>query len=332
MNPPSKVISQRMRVLIISLVISLLIMAIKWWAYVLSGSVALKTDALESFINIAALVMAMIAVYHSERPADLTHPYGHGKIEIFSSAIEGGMLLFAGCFLIYESLQNMLLQTPLEQLNFAITLSAVSGVMNGALGFWQLKEGKILNSQAIIADAKHILSDFYTSVAILLGLLIAIQTQWYFIDPILAIAVAIILLKHSYEILKKAAALLSDSEDPELLNTLVKEFNSSMRPEEIIDIHRVRSLRIGQKTFVDLHLVVPEFWDVRLAHDKAEEFCSTLKQKIHEDIEFHPHVEPCMKNFCSNCPLQNCKIRKSPFNEKPTFTLENIISSSPEDD
>ncbi|MEZ4813841.1 MAG: cation diffusion facilitator family transporter [Bdellovibrionota bacterium] len=207
------ILRRRLSVLCTSLIISLVIMGIKWWAYMISGSVALKTDALESFINIIAITMAIVAVYHAERPADWNHPYGHGKIEFFSSAIEGGMLLFAGCYLIYDSIQHLVLQNDIKQLNYALVLSAGSGIMNGVLGAWQLNAGKKLHSEAIIADAKHILSDFYTSIAIILGLLLAEFSGFMFLDSIFAIGVALLLIKHASDIIRRAAMLLSDTED-----------------------------------------------------------------------------------------------------------------------
>jgi len=323
---------QRLSVLFVSLFVSLIVMALKWWAYAISGSVALKTDALESFINIVAVLMAITAIYQAERPADSNHPYGHGKIEFFSSAIEGGMLLFGGCYLIYESVQNLVNHTQVQELGFALIISSASGVMNGVLGAWQLRAGKRLQSEAIIADAKHILSDFYTSIGIVLGLIIAKLSGYMFLDSVFAAAIALLLLKHAYDILRRSAMLLSDSEDPELVERVTTLLNSDLRPKDIIDVHRFRSFRSGNKNFIDLHIVVPEFWNVRQAHDAAENFCLDLKKSLDKDSEFHPHVEACMRKYCSHCEVDNCPIRETPFSEKKTFTMLDVIATSEEDE
>lgn len=328
----SKLLRQQLSVLFVSLAVSLVIMTLKWWAYAISGSVALKTDALESFINIVAVIMAITAIYHAQRPADSNHPYGHGKIELFSSAIEGGMLLFAGCYLIYESIQNLLNQTPVQELGFALIISSISGLMNGVLGAWQLRAGKRLQSEAILADAKHILSDFYTSIGIVVGLLIAKLTGYMFLDSVFAAAIALLLLKHSIEILKRSAMLLSDTEDPELIEQVTTLLNSELRPKDIIDVHRFRSFRSGNKNYIDLHIVVPEFWNVRQAHDAAENFCLDLKKSLAKESEFHPHVEACMRKYCTHCEVENCSIREAPLSEKKTFTMLDVIATSEEDE
>jgi cation diffusion facilitator family transporter len=307
-------------------------MGFKWWAYIVSDSVALKTDALESFINIIAVIMAIIAVYHAGRPADHNHPYGHGKIEFFSSAIEGGMLFFGGCYLIYESVQNLILNAQPLELNHALFLSAISGIMNGVLGAWQLRAGKKLQSEAIIADAKHILTDFFTTIGVIFGLFIADKTELYFLDPVCAIIVSLLLLRNAYVIVRRSAMLLSDTEDPELIDSIVDLLNTPLRNKDVIDIHRLRSFRSGNKNYIDLHVVVPEFWNVRHAHDSAEELCSSLQKSLKKITEFHPHVEACMQKYCAQCEVEDCPVRQSPLKDKKKFTALDVIASSDEDE
>lgn len=332
MTEKEKHLQKRLTVLGISLFLSLLIMGFKWWAYIVSDSIALKTDAIESFINIIAVIMAIIAVTIADRPADHNHPYGHGKIEFFSSAIEGGMLLFGGAYLIYESVQNLILQAQPTKLDTALLLSTISGIMNGLLGTWQLRAGKKLQSEAISADAKHILADFFTTLGIIAGLFIAEKTGLYFLDSVCAIAVSLLLLKHAFSILKRSAMLLSDSEDPELVESIANLMNTPLRNKNIIDVHRLRSFRSGNKNYVDLHVVVPEFWNVLQAHDASESFCADLQKSLEKVTEFHPHVEPCMRKYCTHCEVENCPVRESAFATKKEFTTVDLVSSSEEDE
>ncbi|MEZ4813840.1 MAG: cation transporter dimerization domain-containing protein [Bdellovibrionota bacterium] len=119
---------------------------------------------------------------------------------------------------------------------------------------------------------------------------------------------------------------------PELIEEISTLLNSDLRPIDIIDVHRVRSFRSGNKNFIDLHIVVPEFWNVRQAHDRAENFCASLNGALKKPSEFHPHVEACMKAFCSHCEVKDCPIRVEAFVEKKNFTMLDVISSSEEDE
>lgn len=332
MDSENSKLKSHLRVLIFSLFVSLVIMSIKWIAYFLSDSVALKTDALESFINIIAIIMAITAVYHAQRPADSNHPYGHGKIEYFSSAIEGGMLLLGSCYLLYESLQAWIYNHQAFQLNQALIYSAIGGIMNGALGTWQLHQGRKLQSEAIITDAKHLLADFYTTLGVLVGLVLAQAFKYPALDSVVAGVVSLILLKNSFTIIRNSALVLSDVEDPQLIDRVVDLLNSPLKDKDVIDIHKLRSFRSGKKNFIDLHVVVPEFWNVRQAHDETEKFCSKLKKELQQESEFHPHVEACMRKYCANCEVENCPIRMHPFSEKMIFTSESVVASSDDDD
>jgi cation diffusion facilitator family transporter len=331
MGKDLSLLKSQLRVLFVSLFVSLVIMGFKWWAYVISGSIALKTDALESFINIFAIVMAIIAVYQAQRPADSNHPYGHGKIEYFSSAIEGGMLMLGSCYLLYESIKGAFFFHETYELNTALLFSAGSGAMNGLLGAWQLNRGKKLNSEAITTDARHLLADFYTTAGIIVGLLVAKFSGYYFLDSVIAALVSLMLLKSSLKIIQKSALVLSDVEDPKLISKIANLLNSNLKPRDVIDVHMLRSFRSGKKNFVDLHIVVPEFWDVRHAHDYAEKFCAGLQGELDRESEFHPHVEPCMRKYCSNCEAENCPVRQAPFKERAEFTPETIVAASDED-
>lgn len=327
----SKQLQLRLRVLLISLFFSFVIMAIKWWAYILSNSVALKTDALESFINIIALMMAITAVYQSQKPADHNHPYGHGKIELFSASIEGGLLLFASCFLLYEAAQALIFKNHIQEFNSSLLYSCAASLLSGVLGVWQLKQGKTLKSEAILAGARHILADFYTTLGVIVGLLLVKLTKLYFLDSVIASFVAIALLRNALDIIRSSAMALSDIEDPELIKNIVDTLNSPVKPQDVIDVHMLRSFRSGSKSFIDLHVVVPEFWDVRKAHDVSEDLCLRLQTELGRESEFHPHVEACLRKYCENCEVENCPVRQAPFQCKALFTEESVVAARDDD-
>lgn len=321
----------RLHVLFLSLFVSVTVVALKWWAFVVSGSLALKTDALESVLNIAATTLAIIATYQAQRPADANHPYGHGKIEYFSSSIEGGMMLFASFYLLYEGVHGLISGSHLKNLNAAFIFSGLGAILNAALGAWQLHQGKKLKSEAIIADAKHLLADFYTTLGVIVGLLLVKATGLVIFDSLIGICVALLLFFNAYKIIIKSAKVLSDVEDPALIKKIIEEINSSSKPKHIIDVHHLRTFRSGLNNFVDLHLVMPEFWDIRHSHDAAEIYCKEMNSKFPEDCEFHPHIEPCWKKFCSRCEVDPCPIRQKPFEALHVFQ-ENEVVLPGEDD
>ena len=321
----------RLQVLFFSLFISISVVALKWWAYILSGSLALKTDALESVLNIAATILAIIATYQAQRPADSNHPYGHGKIEYFSSSIEGGMMLFASFYLFYEGAHGLISGPHLKDLNDAFIFSGVGAVLNASLGAWQLHQGKKLKSEAIIADAKHLLADFYTTLGVILGLILVKMTGFIIFDSLIGIGVALLLFYNAYKIIIKSAKVLSDIEDPILINKIIKEINSPLKPKHIIDVHHLRTFRSGLNNFVDLHLVMPEFWDIRRSHDAAEVYCKEMNHKFSENCEFHPHIEPCWKKFCSRCEIEPCPIRQKPFEALHVFKEEDVVQPGEDD-
>ena len=235
----------RLQVLFFSLFVSLTVVALKWWAFIVSGSLALKTDALESVLNIAATVLAIIATYQAQRPADANHPYGHGKIEYFSSSIEGGMMLFASFYLLYEGVHGLISGSHLRNLNDAFIYSGLGAIINAGLGAWQLQQGKKLKSEAIVADAKHLLADFYTTLGVIIGLVLVKSTDFIIFDSLIGISVALLLFYNAYKIIIKSAKILSDIEDPILIKKIIKEINSSSKPKHIIDVHHLRTFRSG---------------------------------------------------------------------------------------
>ncbi len=321
----------RLQVLFFSLFISLTVISLKWWAYIISGSLALKTDALESVLNIAATILAIIATYQAQRPADANHPYGHGKIEYFSSTVEGGMMLFASFYLFYEGAHGLISGTHLRNLSDAFLFSGAGAILNAGLGAWQLHHGKRLKSEAIIADAKHLLADFYTTFGVILGLLLVKATGLVIFDSIMGIIVALLLFYNAYKIIEKSAKVLSDIEDPVLIKKIVEEINSPSKPQHIIDVHHLRTFRSGIKNFVDLHLVMPEFWDIRQSHDAAESYCNNINHKFSEECEFHPHIEPCWQKFCNRCEVDPCPIRQKPFESRHNFKEEEVALPGEDD-
>jgi cation diffusion facilitator family transporter len=322
------VLNHRISVALISIVASVLILAAKWWAYIISGSAALKSDALEGIVNVVASSFALVAVVYAEKPSDKDHPYGHGKIESFSAAFEGGLITLAAMLIFYEGVQAIIEEPLLRKLELGLALNTVAGVANGVLGYFLIRRGRALNSQSIEADGRHILSDFYTTVGIVAGLLLARYSGWYWLDGAIAMVVGLVLGKTGFVLARAAFSALMDSEDPQVLKQLVDALNH-IDKKEIIAVHDMRTMRSGRYTHVDAHIVVPEFYSVKQGHDLIEAYCKDVLQLASVEGEFHSHIDPCHRAYCERCPVTPCEVRQSPFKERVGYKVETVTASVP---
>ena len=313
---------------IVSIVAGIAILALKFMAYRLTGSAALKSDAYESTVNVVAALFALGAILFAEQPADEDHPYGHGKIENFSAAFEGGLITLAGILIIYDGISTLMLPPELKSLDLGLGLNVFAGVLNGFLGFYLISKGKKLRSRAIEADGHHVMSDFITSLALIVGVAVVWFTGWSWLDPVLAIAMGSWLLFIGFRLVKESAGALLDVEDPKILQALLDAANAERGPE-IISLHGLRTLRSGRFIHADVHVVVPEFLQVRQGHDLIEDYFARIIRKANLEGEFHSHMDPCMRTLCSECSYPNCSIRRTEFVATKKFELATVVMPEP---
>jgi cation diffusion facilitator family transporter len=315
----------RIRIAVFAIVTGCLVLGLKYLAFSLSQSAALKSDAIESVANVVAAVFALGAVLFADKPADRDHPYGHGKIEHFSAAFEGGMISLAAVLIGYEAIHAMVAGTPLKNLSLALAVNFGAGVMNGALGLFLIHQGKRQQSHALIADGHHVLSDFYTTLGLAAGLLLVKATGLTILDPVLALAVCALLGFTGFKLVRTSSAALLDTEDPEVVSRLVEVINR-VRPRDVVAIHELRTLRSGRYTHVDIHMVVPEYYAIAQGHELAEAFAKEVLKEAALEGELHTHVDPCLQAFCSQCGVADCPIRRQPQTGDARITLEEAVS------
>jgi cation diffusion facilitator family transporter len=265
----------RFRIGLLSVCAAIVILALKYWAFRLTGSMALKSDAIEGVVNVLAAAFALGAISFAGKPADKNHPYGHGKIEHFSAAFEGGLITLASLLIVFDGVQTLLRGPGVHDIDAGLLLNFGAGALNGLLGLILLRTGKRHRSRALEADGHHVLSDFYTTLGLAGGLLVYRWTGWAWIDPALAVGIGAWLGLTGVRIVRHAANSLLDEEDPETLRRIV-EAVPSVRPPEVIALHELRTMRAGRFTHVDVHVVVPEHFPVGRAHDLVERFSSAL--------------------------------------------------------
>jgi cation diffusion facilitator family transporter len=314
----------RLRAVVISLAVSVVLLAAKYEAYVLTGSTAILSDALESIVNVVAAVFALGGLIFAGRPADRNHPYGHGKIEFFSAAFEGGLIAFAAVVIIYEVVQSLIRGVEVRRLESGLAIVFVAGLVNLTLGWFLIRTGRKYASLTLVADGQHVLSDFYTSAGIVAGLLLVRVTGLPWLDPLVAAVVALNLMWTGARLVRGAAGGLLDEEDTALLNRLLDVLRGHVG-QGVIRVHHLRAIRAGRFNHVDAHLVVPEFWSVEEAHDLAEGLAQQVIKELGVEGELVFHTDPCHRAYCVMCDLKYCAVRREPFHARPPLTLEEAV-------
>jgi cation diffusion facilitator family transporter len=309
---------------VVSLVVGSALLVAKYIAYELTGSTAILSDAMESIVNVVAAVFALGGLVFAGRPADRNHPYGHGKIEFFSAAFEGGLIAFAAVMIVYQAGASLLHGIAVRQLDVGLAIIAAAGLANLALGGFLVRTGRHSNSLTLIADGQHVLSDFWTSLGVVIGLLLVRITGVLWLDPLVAAIVGVNLAWTGLRLVRHAAGGLLDEEDTELLHKLVAALNASM-VSGIIRVHNLRAIRSGRFSHIDAHLVVPEFWSVEAAHDAADAFERQVIASCGIEGEIIFHTDPCRRLYCARCDIAACPIRVEAFSSRPALTVEEIV-------
>lgn len=314
----------RVRAGVVSLAVGALLLVVKFYAYQLTGSAAILSDAMESIVNVVAACFALGALIVASWPADRNHPYGHGKVEFVTAAFEGGLIAFAALLIIAEAARSLIRGGEVQAIDYGIAITLAAGVANYALGWFLIRTGHRHLSLALIADGKHVQTDFWTSAGVVVGLLLVRITGVQWIDPVVAILVGLNLAWAGWRLVREAAGGLLDEEDPELLREIVDALNQHRVPG-VIRVHFLRAIRSGNFRHVDAHLVVPEYWPVERAHDLADDLEARVTDAIAGEGEIAFHLDPCRRQFCRQCAVADCPIRVEPFESKPPFVFEEAI-------
>lgn len=239
-------------------VATIVLKTLAWW---ISGSVSLLSDALESLVNLAGAVFALAMVTVAARPPDEDHPYGHHKAEYFSSGFEGVLIFAAAAAIIWAAVERLLHPRELEALGLGITLSVLASLLNGALAWAMLRKARAHRSMALEGDARHLMTDVWTTAGVVLGLVAVMATGWRWLDPVVAIAVALNILREGASLVwRSTGGLMDESLEPEVLaeidNTLEQFRHATIRFDHVV------TRRAGQRRFVELHMHMPASWSL----------------------------------------------------------------------
>lgn len=303
--------------------VSVLLLVAKFFAYYLTHSVAILTDALESIVNVSAGFIGLYSLYISAKPRDMDHPYGHGKAEFISAAVEGTMIGAAGAIILYKAVQHLIHPVGLERIDFGIVVIAVTALVNYAVGYFCLRTGKKNNSAALIASGQHLQTDTVSTVGIIAGLALLYFTGYAWIDSAVALLFGCYIMYTGYRIVRSSIAGIMDEADMKLLDRMVQVLNSN-RQENWVDLHNLRVIRYGSILHVDCHLTVPWYQNVHEAHAEIDALAELIRKEFGESLELFVHSDGCLPFSCRICNKTACTERKNNFEQRITWTLENI--------
>jgi cation diffusion facilitator family transporter len=273
-----------------SLVVGSIVLALKTLAWLMTGSVALLSDALESTVNLATAFAALVAIRIAARPADANHPFGHHKAEFFSAVLEGVMIIVAAIFILLEAYEGFqsprAIGAPIE----GLLVNGTATMLNAMWAFVLVRRGRLLKSPALVADGRHLWTDVFTSAGVAMGVLLALATGWWVLDPLMAALVAINIIWSGSRVVKESLSGLMDEAVPEEILASIREA-ISIEAAGAVEAHDLRTRHAGSATFVEFHLVVPSDMTVFDAHEICDRVEVGIAKAI-PDVRITIHVEP----------------------------------------
>ena len=304
-------------------IVGILLFVGKLIAWHLTNSDAVFSDAMESIVNIIAAFMGLYSLYLAAKPKDLDHPYGHGKVEFVTSGIEGALIIFAGVIIIVQSVDSLLHGNVPKKLDWGILIVALTAAINYLMGYISIKKGIKQNSLVLQSSGKHLQSDTFTTLGVVISLVLIYFTKIYWIDAAVALIFGGYIMFIGYKIIRKALSGIMDEADLEMLSRLAKFLNENRKPEWI-DIHNMRIQQHGSGLHIDAHLTLPWYFELRKAHEEMEKAYKLIGENTDRSVEFNFHLDDCKTFSCEICQLSDCPVRQKPFVKKIEWNEKNI--------
>lgn len=312
------------RVQLLAVIVGTLLLIGKFIAYYLTNSNTVLTDALESIINVVAGSLGLYSLIIAALPKDENHPYGHGKIEFISAGVEGTLITLAGLIIIFKSIYSFFYPGTIQQIDLGIYITGAAGLINYLLGVMVEKKGQKSNSLAMVASGKHLKSDAYSTVGLVVGLGILYFTGYVWLDSVIALVFGGIIGWTGYHIIKESVSGIMDEVDYKLVDHVVQILNEH-RHQNWIDVHNLRIIKYGGDLHFDCHLTLPWYFNTIEAHTEVDRLEDLLKDKIEAPVELFIHVDPCIPQSCTICQVSACPKRQAPFETKIKWELKNIM-------
>ena len=297
---------RKSRVAALSVVSNSTLVVFKLIVGIYSGAVSILSEAIHSGVDLVAALIAFFAVRASGKPADDKHTFGHGKFENLSAAIEGMLIFVAAGWIIYESVHKLIFPEPIDNLQWGIVVMGISAITNLFISRKLFKVGKETDSAALLADAWHLRTDVWTSAGVAVGLALYMtgrmampELNLHWIDPVIAMGVAGLIIKAAWELTSEAVTYLLDASLPEEEDKAIKLIIDAMSPQ-VLNFHNFKTRKAGSERFVEFHLVVKQDLTVKEAHDICDEITAHIKNQFPK-TEVMIHTEPCLAECNGNC-------------------------------
>jgi len=275
----------------LSLIVGFGMLAGKWYAYLITGSAAILSDAAESVVHVLAVLFAAFSLWVSHRPPDASHPYGHDKVSFFSAGVEGALIVLAAVVIIYQAIAKLISGFVLENLGIGTLFVAGAATVNAGLGYFLVWQGRRLGSIILVANGKHVLTDSWTSFGVIVGLLLTMWTGWLPFDPIFAILVAINITWSGGKLIRQSIGGLMDEGDPEM-EARIREIATEQARVKHLRFHELRYRYTGTSLWVELHLLFPPETHIGKAHWQATEIEAAIQSALPLPVNVITHLEP----------------------------------------
>lgn len=316
--------NQNITIQAIAVGVGVLLLVGKFIAYYITHSNTVLTDALESIINVVAGALGLYSLIIAAIPKDHNHPYGHGKVEFISAGIEGTLIALAGVVIILQSIYSLIYPNAIHQIDLGIWVAGVAGAINWVMGWMAAQHGKRTGSLALVASGKHLQSDAYSSVGMIVGLIVIWATQYVWLDSAVALLFGAIIGWTGIGIVRESVAGIMDEVDSGLMEQVVAILNTC-RPDNWVDVHNLRIIKYGSSLHIDCHLTVPWYFNVVEAHHEVDILEETLRREIGGAVELFIHIDACVPTSCRLCQKADCPQRLEAFEGRMEWTPKIVM-------
>ena len=311
---------------LLSLVVSMALVAVKFYAYHLTRSQAVLTDALESIINVFTSGFALYSLYLAGLPKDENHPYGHGKVEYLSIGFEGALIFIAGVFILYSASLSLLHPHPVARPDWGVVLLAGTAVVNLGVGLLLVRTGKRLKSVALVGDGQHLYIDAVTSIVSSGALVLVAVTGIARFDSGAALLLGGFILVNGGRMLRRAVSGLMDETDTAVVAEVIAELQAQRR-DSWIDVHNLRVQRYGSNLHIDCHMQMPYYFSLDEVHTQLHDIEELIRARFAVEVEMFVHADPCTFSACSLCLMPACPVRRHPFRHAVVWTVTNAVKN-----
>lgn len=284
---------------------SVAILLAKVIAYFVTNSVGILTDALESIVNVVTGFVSLYALSVALKPVDKDHPFGHGKVESLSASLEGILILMAGLIIVFEAIKRLFSPADIQQLDIGIIIVGVAGLMNYVLGYYSIKIGKKHNSIALVAGGKHLQSDTYSTIGLVIGLILLMITKLAWLDSLIAMCFGCIIIYTGYKILKETTSNLMDTADFESLDKLKDIIKNTPVNSNCISVDNIKIVKYGNSHHIDCDITVPFWLTVEEAHKEIDNLELLIQNNYDTEVDFTIHSDGCKPEQCIKCNQPN---------------------------